>query len=149
MPKNEALIHVSQVTAISCMIIHLSSLPEPRRKNNKKFDYQSKTNKIPLRDKIRQEEVEKEYEELEKEARRKANRMLAERRRKEEAMKQSKKINGILKKTGKQSDYVTLTQDQLESILASLSQVQGSSKTGNVHVEIGEFKHTNNTYNGI
>lgn len=93
-----------------------------------------------MRDKLHLEEVERENAEREREARVRANRMLAERRKREkeakEAEQKSKRSN--LKKSDN-TDYVTLTQDQLESILSSLAKVQGSSKPNDVHVKVGKL----------
>lgn len=102
---------------------------------------------------MKKEENERMVNQYEKEARQRASRLNAERRQRElleqqSSHKMTKKPNGILKNPKSSasntsetashlnSDYVTLTQDQLESILTSLTKVHGSTKT-DLHVKVG------------
>jgi len=104
-----------------------------------------------LRDRLKQTEEAQLVQAAEEEARARANKMLAERRRREQDLKSSRKNatsktpraerpaqNGILKnkEPSSKSSNVTLTQDQLSAILQTLSKVQGSSK--DVKLDIGK-----------
>lgn len=106
---------------------------------HKPANYRGKTNKIPLRDKLQKEEREKQLQIYEREARLKANRMLAERQNKErlEKERQQKLKNGA--NSNAAEDYVTLTRDQLQTILDSLTQVQSGSSKSNLNVQFGKF----------
>lgn len=113
---------------------------DSRHDSRKKFSYKERANKIPLRDRLKQAEAESLIEKSQHEAKLRANRMLAEKRRQEEVEKAQKKLQSteILKsgdKTSK-SGYVTLTQAQLSAILNTLSKVQGS--TNEVNLDVSE-----------
>ena len=123
-----------------------------RNNIKKKYDYKSKTNKTPLRDKLKQAEAQQLLDEAEREAKIRANKALAERMKRDREtkaamLKRKQPPNGILKNnTGaskssipsaaeNSSDYVTLTQDQLAAILQTLSKVQGNES--GVKLDVG------------
>lgn len=90
---------------------------------------------------MKQAEAERLLAETEREAKLRANRLLAERRRREKEAKAAAvnaPVNGILKHkhTDSSTNFVTLTQEQLSAILNTLSKVQGSSNE--VNLDVGE-----------
>ena len=112
-------------------------LTDTKRDAKKKFSYRERSNKIPLRDRLKQAETDMLFEKSQREAQIRANRRIAEKLRQEEALKAAKKKpNGILKSGdgSNKSGYVTLTQDQLTTILNTLSKVQGSNDEVNLDV---------------
>lgn len=75
----------------------------------------------------------------EREAHLKANKMLAERRKKERLEKERQQQLKRGMHSGVTGDYVTLTRDQLETLLNSLNQVQSESSRKNLNVQVGKF----------